>query len=88
MSPLFGAESSGLPTELLEAHFARRVYVPIRPGVRSLNLANTVCLAAYTALVRAGLCLPDNAGTYEADARSGEDLFAGDVARRSSEADS
>jgi tRNA (cytidine/uridine-2'-O-)-methyltransferase len=82
---VFGSESSGLPAELLERHAERRVYVPIRPGVRSLNLANAVCLAAYTALVRAGLCLPDNAGTYAADARSGEDLFAGDVARRSSE---
>jgi tRNA (cytidine/uridine-2'-O-)-methyltransferase len=62
----FGCESAGLPAALLERHADRRVYVPIRPGVRSLNLANTVCLAAYTALVAAGVPLPDNDGTYEA----------------------
>ena len=61
---VFGAESSGLPPELLAAHPDARVYVPIRPGVRSLNLANTVCLAAYTALVSAGVPLPDNDGTF------------------------
>jgi len=56
---VFGGESAGLPGELLARYAQRRVYVPIRPGVRSLNLANVVCLAAYTALVRAGLPLPD-----------------------------
>ena len=39
--------------------------VPVRPTVRSLNLANTVCLAAYTAAVRSGHPLPDNDGAYE-----------------------
>jgi tRNA (cytidine/uridine-2'-O-)-methyltransferase len=62
---VFGSESRGLPAELLERHSARRVYVPIRRGVRSLNLANVVCLSLYTALVRAGVPLPDNDGTYE-----------------------
>jgi tRNA (cytidine/uridine-2'-O-)-methyltransferase len=62
---LFGSEGRGLPPELLEAHPARRVYVPIRAGVRSLNLANTVAVATYTALVRAGLPLPANDGRYE-----------------------
>jgi tRNA (cytidine/uridine-2'-O-)-methyltransferase len=62
---VFGSESRGLPAELLERHADRRVYVPIRSGVRSLNLANVVCLATYTALVRAGLPLPANDGAYE-----------------------
>ncbi len=66
---LFGSESKGLPPELLEEAGERRVYVPIRPGVRSLNLANVVCLAAYTACVRAGLPLPANDGRYDADLR-------------------
>lgn len=61
---VFGSESSGLPAELLEQHPERRVYVPIRPGVRSLNLANAVCLGLYTALDRAGCALPDNAGEH------------------------
>jgi tRNA (cytidine/uridine-2'-O-)-methyltransferase len=63
---IFGSESTGLPAALLEAHADRRVYVPIREGVRSLNLANTVCLGLYTALHRAGLPLPDNDGRYVA----------------------
>ncbi len=78
----FGCESKGLPTELLDAHPEARVYVPIRPGVRSLNLANVVCLGAYTALDRAGVALPENDGRYEPDPRAGEDLFASDVAKR------
>jgi tRNA (cytidine/uridine-2'-O-)-methyltransferase len=71
---VFGSESAGLPPALLQAHAARRVYVPVRPGVRSLNLANVVCLAAYTALFRAGLPLPDNDGRYEAHPRADDDV--------------
>ncbi len=54
----FGRETKGLPPGLLSAHPDRRVYVPVRDGVRSLNLANVVCLGAYTALVSAGCPLP------------------------------
>jgi len=80
---VFGGESRGLPAELLAAHAERRVYVPIRPCVRSLNLANTVCLAAYTALVSAGVPLPDNDGACAPDARADQDVRPADVARRS-----
>ncbi len=79
---VFGGETSGLPSELLDAHPERRVYIPIRPCVRSLNLANAVALATYTALVRAGVPLPDNDGAYLADARRDEDVWPSDVARR------
>src|SRR6185436_9549229 len=79
---VFGAESSGLPPALLAAHPERRVYVPIRPVVRSLNLANVVALATYTALVRAGVPLPANDGAYAPDARSDEDVWPVHVARR------
>jgi len=51
---VFGCESVGLPRELLATHADRQVYVPVRPSVRSLNLANVVCLALYTALDRVG----------------------------------
>jgi len=80
---VFGSESKGLPAELLARHGERRVYVPIRACVRSLNLANTVCLAAYTALVAAGVELPDNDGSYAPDARADEDVWPADVARSS-----
>ena len=72
---VFGSESRGLPAELLQRHPDRRVYVPIRSGVRSLNLANVVCLGTYTAMVRAGLPLPDNDGRYEAHPRAAEDVW-------------
>jgi len=76
----FGSESSGLPAALLADHPDRRVYVPIREGVRSLNLANVVCLAAYTALRAAGEPLPCNDGRYVAGVDA--DLRAADVVRR------
>jgi tRNA (cytidine/uridine-2'-O-)-methyltransferase len=71
---VFGAESRGLPARLLQEHVERRVYVPIRPGVRSLNLANVTCLGVYTALVRAGVPLPANDGAYVPHPRAAEDV--------------
>ena len=62
---VFGSESAGLPPALLEAHEEGRVYIPVERSVRSLNLANVVCLAAYTALHRAGLPMPANDGAHE-----------------------
>lgn len=81
---VFGSESKGLPAELLARHPTRRVYIPIRPCVRSLNLANALSIAAYTALVSAGCPLPANDGAYAPDARADEDVWPADVARRSS----
>ena len=61
---VFGSESKGLPEAMLSEPNARRVYVPIRPSVRSLNLANVICLGLYTALDRCGGMLPENDGAY------------------------
>jgi tRNA (cytidine/uridine-2'-O-)-methyltransferase len=72
---VFGRESSGLPAEMLAAHAERRVYVPIRRQVRSLNLANVVCLSVYTAMHRAGLALPENDGAYEAHPAAQDDVW-------------
>jgi tRNA (cytidine/uridine-2'-O-)-methyltransferase len=79
---VFGCESSGLPSELLERFASRRVYVPVARGVRSLNLANVVCLAVYTAMDRAGVPMPDNDGTYEAHPLANEDIWPAQRARR------
>jgi len=79
---VFGSESRGLPAELVAAHPARRVYVPIRREIRSLNLANVVCLASYTALVRSGSALPDNDGTYAAHPDAQQDVWPGERALR------
>lgn len=78
---VFGSESKGLPADVLEEHAARRVYVPIRQGVRSLNLASTVCVCAYTAMVSAGVPLPDNDGSYLPHPRREEDVWPADVIR-------
>ncbi|MFT5288903.1 MAG: tRNA (cytidine/uridine-2'-O-)-methyltransferase [Planctomycetota bacterium] len=84
---LFGCETKGLPAELLEAYGGQRVYIPIRAGVRSLNLANVVALGAYTALDRAGVPLPDNDGSYVAHSQTAEDVRPADVAQRAGEPD-
>lgn len=80
---VFGCESRGLGPEIVQPFAERRVYVPIRQAVRSLNLANVVCLATYTALVRSGVALPNNQGTYEAHPRANENVLPVQRARRS-----
>lgn len=78
---VFGCESVGLPRTLLEAHGDRRVGIPIRCEVRSLNLAAAACLALYTALDRAGVPLPGTDGLHVRDPRMDADLSAADIAR-------
>ncbi|MBF0126917.1 MAG: tRNA (cytidine(34)-2'-O)-methyltransferase [Magnetococcales bacterium] len=47
---LFGAESRGLPEELLTQLLPRVVRIPMTPRARSLNLANSVAIVLYEAL--------------------------------------
>ncbi|MCA8969729.1 MAG: tRNA (cytidine(34)-2'-O)-methyltransferase [Planctomycetes bacterium] len=81
---VFGSETKGLPASVFaeEARGARRVYIPIRDCVRSLNLANVVCLALYTAMHRAGVPMPDNDGNYVAKERALK-VRPGEIARPS-----
>jgi tRNA (cytidine/uridine-2'-O-)-methyltransferase len=79
---VFGCESRGLDRELVDRASGGPVYVPIRPGVRSLNLASVVCLGLYTALVSAGVPLPDNSGRYDPHPRAHDGVRPTDVARR------
>ena len=47
---LFGPESRGLPTEVLDSLAPeQRLRLPMRPGCRSLNLSNTVAVTVYEA---------------------------------------
>ena len=53
---VFGCETAGLPDAVL-AQFApeQRLRIPMRPGVRSLNLSNAVAVAVYEAWRQTGL---------------------------------
>ena len=47
---VFGCESSGLPDNVMTTFSAdHRLQIPMRPGVRSLNLSNAVAVAVYEA---------------------------------------
>jgi tRNA (cytidine/uridine-2'-O-)-methyltransferase len=47
---LFGSETSGLPADVLAPiPVERRLRIPMRPGSRSLNLANAAAIAVYEA---------------------------------------
>lgn len=47
---LFGREDAGLPESLLYEHPQRCLRLPMQNGARSLNLSNTVAIAAYEVL--------------------------------------
>ncbi len=47
---MFGKESKGLPEALLHDNYERCVRIPMRDGLRSLNLSNSVAVAAYEIL--------------------------------------
>jgi len=47
---VFGSESKGLPDPLKARYAESLLLIPSRPQVRSLNLSNSVAIAAYEAL--------------------------------------
>jgi tRNA (cytidine/uridine-2'-O-)-methyltransferase len=51
---LFGSETLGLPRHLLEEDPSRNLMLPMRPEVRSLNLASTVNTVLYEAVRQFG----------------------------------
>ena len=50
----FGKETAGLPQAFRERYHDRCLRIPMRPGARSLNLANSVAVLAYEALKQQG----------------------------------
>ena len=52
---LFGSESRGLPASLLQPDPISNLCLPMRPEVRSLNLASTVNTVVYEAVRQIGL---------------------------------
>lgn len=51
---LFGSETRGLPSHILEAHPSRSLKLPMLDVVRSLNLASTVNTVVYEAVRQFG----------------------------------
>ena len=51
---LFGKETAGLPSALRQRYRDRCIRLPMRPGARSLNLANAVAVLTYEALRQTG----------------------------------
>jgi tRNA (cytidine/uridine-2'-O-)-methyltransferase len=47
---LFGKETKGLPEELIFSHPDNAIKIPMREGLRSLNLSNSVAIILYEAL--------------------------------------
>ncbi|MEG2850230.1 MAG: tRNA (cytidine(34)-2'-O)-methyltransferase [Raoultibacter sp.] len=47
---VFGRESRGIDADILAAHAAQCVRIPMRDSLRSLNLSNAVAIAAYEVL--------------------------------------
>ena len=47
---VFGRETRGLSSEILEEYDDRALYIPNTPNVRSLNLSNACAVAVYEAL--------------------------------------
>lgn len=57
---LFGPEPTGLPDEVLDdPRLAARVRLPMQPGRRSMNLANTASIAVYEAWRQHGFAMPE-----------------------------
>ena len=46
----FGKETKGLPEDFLEEHYDQCVRIPMREGIRSLNLSNAVAITVFEAL--------------------------------------
>jgi tRNA (cytidine/uridine-2'-O-)-methyltransferase len=56
---LFGPEPSGLPEEVRASpHVTEQIRIPMLPGRRSLNLANSASIAVYEAWRQRGFAMP------------------------------
>lgn len=51
---MFGKETAGLPQWLREKYSAHCLRIPMREGIRSLNLSNSVAIICYEALRQQG----------------------------------
>ncbi|QMS85698.1 tRNA (cytidine(34)-2'-O)-methyltransferase [Candidatus Xianfuyuplasma coldseepsis] len=69
---VFGAESSGIPKDILQGHLDRCLRLPMTDKVRSLNLSNTVAIVAYEVLRQQGY---KGLYSHEPDSMKGKDYL-------------
>ena len=51
---LFGKETKGLPEDLLTKYIDNAIRIPMKSGLRSLNLSNSVAILAYEVFRQTG----------------------------------
>ena len=51
---LFGKETKGLPEDLLKKYINQTIRIPMKEGIRSLNLSNSVSIVIYEVLRQVG----------------------------------
>ena len=51
---LFGKETKGLPESLIENNINQAIRIPMKEGLRSLNLSNSVAIIVYEVLRQVG----------------------------------
>ncbi len=51
---MFGKETTGIPSSITEAQPDQVIRIPMKEGVRSLNLSNTVAIVTYEAFRQVG----------------------------------
>ena len=61
---LFGKETKGLPEDLLLKYIDKTIRIPMRKTLRSLNLANSVCVVAYDVLRQADFSNLEEISSY------------------------
>lgn len=65
---LFGRESTGVPDDVLHSEqITDRVRIPMIPGIRSMNLANSAAVAVYEAWRQQGFAMPGHAESGHAE---------------------
>ena len=52
---VFGKETKGLPEPLIFGNFDRAITIPMREGIRSLNLGNSAAIIVYEVVRQLGL---------------------------------
>lgn len=63
---VFGNETAGMPVRIREKYADRMYRIPMRPAVRSLNLATAAAIVLYEAIRQLGLGLDTRGDTPDA----------------------